>query len=144
MAGGGMGMAATGMPVGLYHTGGVVGKEMPMARSVDPGIFKTAPRFHSGTPDKLPKLASNEMPAVLKKDEGVFTPAQMQALGPAGGNQTVVVSPTINVNQPPGATEDQGQRFGRGIMRELQGMVDERINRAFKPGGIRNQTGLGA
>jgi tape measure domain-containing protein len=142
MAGGGMGMAATGMPMPLYHTGGIVGKETPMVRTVDPGIFAAAPRFHAGTPDKLPKLASNEMPAVLKKDEGVFTPAQMQALGPAGGNQTVVVSPTINVNQPAGATEEQGQRFGKGIMRELQGLVDDRISRAFKPGGIRNQTGM--
>ena len=125
-----------------YHTGGIVGKETPMTAMVDPGVFKTAPRFHAGTPDKLPKLASNEMPAVLKKDEGVFTPAQMQALGPAGGNQTVVVSPTINVNQPAGATEEQGQRFGKGIMRELQGLVDDRISRAFRPGGIRNQTGM--
>ena len=140
---GGFASAASVGPITWMHSGGIVGKETPMTGMVDPGIFKTAPRFHSGTPDKLPKLASNEMPAVLKKDEGVFTPAQMQALGPAGGNQTVVVSPTINVNQPPGATEDQGQRFGRGIMREISGLVDERINRAFKPGGIRNQTGLG-
>lgn len=138
---GGMGMA-TGMPMPLYHTGGIVGSGSPQARIVSPEVFDAAPRFHSGTPSKLPALMTNETPAILKKDEGVFTPAQMASLGPAGGNQTVVVSPTINVTQPQGATQEQGQSFGKGIARELQGMIDDRIGRAFRPGGIRNQTGM--
>ena len=71
----------------------------------------------------------------------------MASLAPAGAanasnNNTVVLSPTINVTQPQGATEEQGQKFGKGIVREMQGMVDERINRAFRPGGIRNQSGF--
>ena len=84
------------------------------------------------------------MPPILKRDEGVFTPAQMASLAPAGAanSDTVVLSPTINVTQPQGATEEQGQKFGKGIVREMQGMVDERINRAFRPGGIRNQSGF--
>ncbi len=87
----------------------------------------------------MPGLGGGEVAAILKKEEGVFTPAQMQSLGPAGGTNTMVLSPTINVQQPQGATQEQGQAFGKGIVRELQGMVDERIQRAFKPGGLRNQ-----
>jgi tape measure domain-containing protein len=145
--------AATGAPMalgGVYHTGGIVGRESGPTRSLPSSTFAGAPRFHSGKlpannnmPSKLPGLGGGEMAAVLKKDEGVFTPQQMSALGPAGGSQTVVVSPTINVTQPAGATQEQGASFGKAISRELQGMVDERIQRAFRPGGIRNQSGAG-
>jgi tape measure domain-containing protein len=147
--------AATGAPMaltggGIYHTGGIVGRDNAPSRAVPHSTFVGAPRFHSGKlpangnmQSKLPGLGGGEMAAILKKDEGVFTPQQMASLGPAGGNQTVVVSPTINVQQPPGATEQQGQAFGKGIVRELQGMVDERIQRAFRPGGLRNQSGMG-
>jgi hypothetical protein len=130
------------------HTGGIIGTEIGGApRMADPAMFKSAPRFHSGKmpangnsrmPSRMPGLGGGEIATILKKDEGVFTPNQMKALAPAGGNQTVVVSPNITVNQPPGATEQQGQSFGKAISRELQAMVDERIQRAYRPGGLRN------
>lgn len=151
---GGAGMAGAGAPAfgGFmaatpFHTGGIVGKETGgNIRSLPSSTFSIAPRYHTGKPGtaKAPALKAGEMPAILKREEGVFTPAQMASLAPAGAaanNNTVVVSPTINVNQPQGATEEQGQKFGKGIVREMQAMVDERISHAFKPGGIRNQTG---
>jgi tape measure domain-containing protein len=154
MAGGGAmaGAPAFGgfMAATPFHTGGVVGKEVGgTQRSLPSTTFSSAPRFHTGkagAPTKAPALKAGEMPAILKRDEGVFTPAQMASLAPVGsaggGNSpTIVVSPTINVTQPQGATEEQGQRFGKGIVREMQAMVDERINHAFRPGGIRNQSG---
>jgi tape measure domain-containing protein len=130
------------------HTGGVMGQDSLRMAPVDPAVFTGAPRFHSGKmptamPSTMPKLGGGEMAAILKKDEGVFTPGQMAALGPAGGSQTVVVSPTINVTQPQGATEQQGASFGKAIGREITAMVDERIQRAFRPGGVRNQSGMG-
>lgn len=129
------------------HSGGIAGTDSRFAGTAPASLFKHAPRYHSGKPPSkpgslpsaMPGLGGGEVAAILKKEEGVFTPAQMQALGPAGGTNTMVLSPTINVQQPQGATQEQGQAFGKGIVRELQGMVDERIQRAFKPGGLRNQ-----
>ena len=147
--GGGMAMGApmSLLPTGIYHGGGIAGKDNRFTGMADPILFKHAPRFHTGKmpskpgtmPSRMPGLGGGEMAAIIKKEEGVFTPAQMKSLGPAGGNQTVVVSPNINVTQPPGATQEQGSNFGKAISREIQGMVDERIQRAFRPGGLRNQ-----
>lgn len=59
--------------IGTGHTGGVVGSKRigsgNATRRLDPGIFATAPRFHSGG---LPGLKPNEVPAVLKKGEEVL------------------------------------------------------------------------
>ena len=57
-------------------------------RYVHPAYFDSAPRFHSG-------VGPDEMAAILHKNEGVFTPAQMRALAPAGaggGNMTVNIN----------------------------------------------------
>ena len=52
-----------------------------------PALFDGAPRFHSGgiaglRPDGgVAGLRPDEVPAILQRGEGVFTPAQMRALG---------------------------------------------------------------
>lgn len=65
------------------HTGGIVGLEGGARRYVHPGYFERAPRLHSGG------LVGGEVPAILRRGEGVFTPEQMRAMG--GGNLTVNV-----------------------------------------------------
>ncbi len=50
-----------------HHAGGIVGME--------PSFNRVMPRFHTGG------VSSDEQVAVLKKDEGVFTPGQMKAMG---------------------------------------------------------------
>jgi len=58
-----------------FHTGGVVGSDYnSLGRPINPSVFQGAPRFHSG-------LMPNEFPAILQQGEGVFTKAQMAALG---------------------------------------------------------------
>jgi tape measure domain-containing protein len=141
---GGMGamgaMGAMGGGFAMAHTGGVIGQDSLATKSVSPAVFNGAPRFHSG---KLPSLAPGEMPAILKKDEGVFTPGQMKSLGPAGGNTSITVSPNVNVNMPQGASQEDGERFGKAITRQLQGMVQDEIRRSMRPGGIANPNGMG-
>jgi len=66
-------------PVSM-HKGGIAG---------EPPIKK----FHTGGVN----VAPNEIPAVLRKDEGVFTPAQMDAMG---GPQSIKVS-IINKSDTP-------------------------------------------
>ena len=57
---------------GLMHSGGVVGPGMTSTfRVVNPAIFNTALRYHSG-------LGSDEFPAILQKGERVLTSSQDQ------------------------------------------------------------------
>jgi hypothetical protein len=74
-ASGSMTTESAGLLGQWLHGGGVVGADAP-ARSgyIHPAYFETAPRFHNG-------LMPDEFPAVLQKGEGVFTPAQMKAMG---------------------------------------------------------------
>lgn len=58
-----------------YHHGGIIG-EGGAARSVPASLFASAPRYHTGG------LAGDEVPAILRRDEGVFTPGQMARLAP--------------------------------------------------------------
>jgi len=71
----------------VMHTGGIVGEEPTETRKVPLSIFDTAPRFHTGgiadEDAKAEGLKPNEVPAILKKGEGVFTPEQMAELAPA-------------------------------------------------------------
>jgi tape measure domain-containing protein len=130
------GMLGMGMP--MMHGGGIVGKESTGPRMM-PGSIPKAQRYHSG---KMPGIGGGEVPTILNRNEGVFTPAQMASLGPAGGGTTSVFSPVIQVTQPKGATDAEGQTFGKAIVRQMQQMVDDRIGHAYRPGGIRNQSGM--
>jgi len=64
----------------VKHEGGIVG-ELGPTRSVPAAAFAFAPRFHGG-------FAPNEYPAILNRGEGVFTPAQMKALGKTGDDES--------------------------------------------------------
>ena len=65
-------------PFDIFHSGGVVGQTQTASRSVAPAVFASAPRAHSG-------LMAGEVPIIAKRGEGIFTPAQMRALGRQGG-----------------------------------------------------------
>jgi tape measure domain-containing protein len=75
----------------FFHTGGVVGNDNVPVRRVANDTFSSAPRFHTG-------LMPDEFPAILQKGEGVFTRAQMAALGGMGGGVTIIDQRT---NAPP-------------------------------------------
>ena len=47
-------------------------------RTLPPALFDGAPRYHAGG---IAGLRPEEVPAILQRGEGVFTPAQMRALG---------------------------------------------------------------
>lgn len=62
-----------GVGVGAGHTGGIVGSKRVgsgnRTRNVDPSIFATAQRFHTGG---FPGLSPNEVPVVAKKGEEIL------------------------------------------------------------------------
>lgn len=74
----GVGSAASGAGAAVMHTGGTVGEVASRTRTVNPGIFANATRFHGGG---VPGLKSNEVPAVLEAGEVVRTAQQEKALG---------------------------------------------------------------
>ena len=62
---------------GVFHAGGVAGRESNGFRSMPAGLFASAPRYHGG-------LAGDEMPAVLRRGESVLTPEQMREVSSGG------------------------------------------------------------
>ena len=76
----------------VLHGGGIVGSEQAGFRSLPPMAFAGAPRYHSGG------IAGDEVPAILRKGEGVFTPGQMAALGGSGGGDSVTIHQTVSIS----------------------------------------------
>lgn len=58
----------------VAHSGGIIGEDALPTRRAPASAFLAAPRYHSGG-------MAGEVPAILQRGEGVFTPAQMRALG---------------------------------------------------------------
>lgn len=69
---------------GGYHAGGIAGREPTFTRRLPAAVFARAPRLHHGG------IADDEVPAVLRRGEGVFTEEQMRAMG---GRQVVINMP---------------------------------------------------
>lgn len=63
-------IASVGTSVASHHTGGIAGQGSGQRRTVDPAIFATAMRFHTGG---IVGLAPDEQPAILRKGEEVLT-----------------------------------------------------------------------
>ena len=69
--------AGTSLFGGVAHGGAIAGQLGGRRRLVPPGIFAGARRYHAGG------LAGDEVPVITRRGEGIFTPEQMRALGPA-------------------------------------------------------------
>ncbi len=63
---------------GVAHTGGVLGTDSLPSRYIHPAYFDHAPKFGGGG------IVGGEVPIIAHKGEGVFTPAQMAAMGGGG------------------------------------------------------------
>ena len=94
----------------VKHSGGLMSESGP-TRHVPAMSFANAPRYHDG-------FAPDEIPAILKRDEGVFTPGQMKALGNS--------SLTINV---PVTTEMKNKRMSSELRTEIEYTVERVVRR---------------
>ena len=82
--------SSLGMMPWMFHEGGISGDEGRQRRFVPRAMFAHAPRAHSG-------IGPGEMPVIVNRDEGIFTPGQMRAMGRGGRSGTVVYAPnTVN------------------------------------------------
>lgn len=127
----GGGAAASAAPAGSFptpgdfvstmvaHSGRGPG-ETPALRLVSSSTFDRVPRYHSG-------IGPGERAAIIRDDEGVFTPAQMKAMGAAGGrggSQNVRVE-IVNQGATPQQVSEVQPRFDaeglvlRVVLRDL-------------------------
>lgn len=91
--GGGLASGLGGLAA-IHHTGGIVGETGMPSRYVSLSHFNdNTPRFHSGG------IAGDEVPIIAKRGEGIFTAAQMAALGQGSApqvNVTLIESPNAS------------------------------------------------
>ncbi|WP_337875600.1 phage tail tape measure C-terminal domain-containing protein [Elioraea sp.] len=95
---------------GIFHGGGVVGRDAAPARGVDAAVFLTAPRYHTGG---VAGLAPDEMPAILRRGEAVLTAEQMAALG-AGARRRDERQPPVTVVMNISTPDVGGFRYAQG------------------------------
>lgn len=126
--GGKKGGVATGGKAlfGAKHTGGIVGGNPSMIRAVNPAVFKNARRFHSGSNmiGSGQKLLPGEVPIIARKDEGIFTPEQMKAIGESRGgmNQQININSPVTVNAS-GGTPEQNADLAKQVAKEMDGTI---------------------
>lgn len=78
------------------HAGAGPG-EATFYRADNPALYAGAPRYHAGR-DPFGLLAGEER-AIVKRDEGIFTPAQMRSIGMRMGDSiTASFAPVLNIN----------------------------------------------
>jgi hypothetical protein len=104
-----------GTMANVAHSGGVIGSDALMSRSVHPGVFAGAQRFHTGG------IVSGEVPIIAQEGEAVFTRGQMRALGGALSAKSLPPAVNVQVN----------------VVNKASG-VDARIEQQRQPdGGLR-------
>lgn len=113
--------AGGGTIANVAHKGTIVGSSEGIKRRVSHALFNFAPRLHNGINNQL---KPNEYPAILQKDEGVFTPAQMKALAGTGGT-------SINVPVNIGDSE-QGDILKRHLPQAIEDAVLKTMKRYIR------------
>lgn len=108
--GGGVGgVVREAIPVGSFHTGGIVGMSTRRI-NVNPLVFGHAPRYHNGG---IAGLKPDEVPAILQTGERVLSRRQTAAYDAGGSGFDV----QININNQAGGNttlEQTGQRMDGG------------------------------
>lgn len=135
MAGGFSGGDSSGMDMGSFHTGGMT-NEPSGRRYVHPAYFENAPRFHEG---RLPWNPATELPAIIRRDEAVFTPGQLRALG-----DREPVNLNVTVENHNGSKVDVKEETDSNGVRNTRIVIDEMVAGAIRPGSTANRAVLQA
>jgi hypothetical protein len=116
-----------------FHAGGIAGGRATFGRNIPSFAFAGAPRLHGGG-----FIGPGEVPAILKRGEGVFTPEQMAAMG---GGGSVIVNAPITVNGNAGTPEqnaDLAGQISKSVERAVNLAVDKRIGSQVRRGNLLN------
>ena len=125
--GGGSGMSTGSIGSGkIYHSGDIVGQS-GRGTQIDMAMFSNAQRYHTGG------VIGQEVPAILEKGEGVFTAAQMKALG---GNTSSSRETKVNIINNTGTeveSDESNAKFSPDGM-----VLDIVLKRVQQPGPFRD------
>ena len=100
---GGSSPSAPPRPPPIGHSGGIAGALTRSRTGVDPRVFALAPRLHRG--GIAGELRPDEVPTILRRGEGVFTPEQMRALSPRSAEPQAVRVELVNRGTPQRVTD---------------------------------------
>lgn len=100
----------------MMHTGGMATEPGFYRIGINPRIFDSAPRYHGG-------IGPNETAAILRKDEGVFTPGQMRALGLMAGRGATTINVPINMDG------QSDKRLASNLRRAIEDTVRRELQR---------------
>jgi lambda family phage tail tape measure protein len=123
-----------GTMANVAHSGGVIGADALVTRSVNPALFTNAPRFHTGG------IVRGEVPIIAQEGEAVFTRGQMRALGGAltARQQPPAVNVQVNVvnkaNGVDARIEQQRQPDGGLRLDVFIEQIEGRMARAISQG----------
>ena len=96
-----------GAPGHIHHAGGIAGAPGGVARhGLPPWLWAGAPRYHGGG---VADLRPDEVPVIVQRGEGIFTPEQMRALGAASAPPPVRVE-IVNRGTPQRAVSAEAAR----------------------------------
>jgi len=105
------------------HSGGIIGQDRGLSRTMPVSTFADVPRAHTG-------LLPSEVPIIAKRDEGIFTPAQMNALGKSEGDNYYISISAVDAksfadlaNRNPQAILSPFKKALQSGDRELRGII---------------------
>jgi len=111
------------------HQGWEVGTRPPGGKWVDPAVFATARRYHSG-------LAADEFPAILQAGETVLPK------GTGKGHQlNTRINVTVNTTAGPGGQADPqaAKQTADLVAKAVEAEFDSYLQKQLRPGGLLNQ-----
>ncbi len=111
----------------VSHAGSIVGQSGGRNVSVNSNLFSNAQRYHTGG------VIGQEVPAILEKGEGVFTAAQMKAIGAGMSGPREAKVNIINNTGTEVESEETMARFSPDGM-----ILDVVLKRVQQPGPFRD------
>jgi hypothetical protein len=121
------GLFGGGATVGGGSQGAVVGSEYTSRHTVDPAVFAGAPHFARGG------IPGGGIPVIAHQGEGIFTPAQMRALGMMAGRGG---APEVHIHENAGGdrttTKTSQGRGGRVRMDIYLRSIEDHIAARFE------------
>jgi hypothetical protein len=122
--------------VPVLHSGGIVGASAAM-RSVNDNAFAGARRMHAG--GIAGGIAANEVPAILRRGEGVFTREQMASMGGGSGGGATVVQ-IIDQRRKGSPDVQQKSVIGPNGEQKLRILIRDENTKSNAPGGLNDKS----